>query len=100
MQFRIGSHLLVADVQREERLPSGSRQAVIVFEIEGDEPQAAIMELLTAAREQHGRTESRLVSEDADGSAVYWELGDAVFTVQDRSTARYRHTWTLGEAPG
>ncbi len=97
MQFRIGSHLLEAEVQHEERLPNGGRRAVITFEVVGDEAHAAIAELLTAVGERYGRTEDSLVSEDAGGSVVRWKLADAVFSVESAPPAVFRHRWTLDE---
>lgn len=99
MQFRIGSHLLEAEVQHEERLSNGCRRAVVAFDVVGDEAHASIAELLTAATEGHSRTEGSLVSEDDGGSLVRWELADAAFAVEAAPPAIYRYLWTLNEVP-
>lgn len=104
MRFRIGSHLLDAEVQCDERPPSeragaGPRRLVIQFRAEGTEAHEEYVELVQAAGEGRNANESGMVSSTSDGRFDgSWRIAEASYTVRpDGDDVAYVHTWELEE---
>src|SRR5688500_5936321 len=104
MRFRIGSHLLVADVAQEEsfvspRTGATLRRLVIVFEADDDPTHEEYLELLDAARNSPSPREHGLASETEEGNSPgAWRVADAaVGPAPGRSATARQHRWVLEE---
>ncbi len=104
MWFRIGSHLLVADVEREESFTSPQtgaalRRLVIVFEVEDDTATSQYLDLLDASLTSTSPREHGLTSQtpEVDLSGV-WKVIDASFgPIHGQESTAWRHRWELEE---
>jgi hypothetical protein len=106
VRFRIGSHLLVAEVERDESPVSPEtgvpiRRLVVVFDAEDDAANAEYLDLLDACRTSASAHEHDLVSETEHGEfSGTWNIADASFGPIDGPTGTaWRHRWELVERP-
>ena len=104
MRFRMGSHLLVADVEHEESFASprtgGSlRRLVIVFEVDDDAANSQYLDLLDASLNNESPKEHGLTSETPEGDlSGVWNILDASFgPIHGQWGTAWRHRWELEE---
>ena len=104
MKFRMGSHLLVADVEHEEsfaspRTGASLRRLVIVFEVEDDAANSQYMDLLDASLTSESSHERGLTSETPEGDlSGVWNILDASFgPIHGQWSTAWRHRWELEE---
>ena len=103
MWFRIGSHLLVADVEREEtfaspRTGTSLRRLVIVFEVD-EAATSQYMDLLDASLNSTSPREHGLTSQTPEGDlSGVWNVVDASFgPPHGQGSTAWRHRWELEE---
>ena len=105
MRFRIGSHLLDAEVQSGEPRPAEGTGAtgervVISFTVAGPAAQEAILDLLAASGQTADSNEEGLTASTPEGDfAGHWTVVDASYTVDGEGDMMiYSHAWELAEA--
>lgn len=112
MRFRIGSHLLDADVQypgddgnppgptlgERAALPTG--HLLIRFRVTGAETQAVIVDLLQESWEDRGPRTGLVASTPEGGFGGVWQVVDAAYTVtRENGQEVYWHLWEIAESP-
>ena len=104
MKFRIGSHLLVAEVEREEsfaspRTGASLRRLVIAFDVEDDATNSHYMDLVDASLNSGSPREQGITSETLEGElSGIWNIVDASFgPIHGQWSTAWRHRWELEE---